>query len=164
MEYWNGGMLSKTTKTFIFFSISTHTIGKNYVLKFNRGRRWSKFFKASKGSEILESLRQLQHFHSDCALLLKTGESAMIEAGWKSCFRNTAIADLSKSIEFPDYWSPYFAFRFFQNDRYKPLAAFLSIIFDLPDDPKLIEEPLVSAGLLDYGKNAAGSRADLGVC
>jgi len=49
MEYWNSGMLSKTAKTFILFPISTHSIGKNYVLKFNRGRRWSKFFKASKG-------------------------------------------------------------------------------------------------------------------
>ena len=44
MEYWNEGMLSKTAKTFILFPISTHSIGKNYVLKFNRDRRWSRFF------------------------------------------------------------------------------------------------------------------------
>ncbi len=111
----------------------------------------------SNGKEILESLRQFKRFYGDCALLLKTGEAAFIEAGWQNATGNTAIADLSKSIEWPDWWPPYYAFRYFKNDHCKSLIAFLSIIFDLPEEPARIIEPLISAGLLDYEEKAVGA-------
>lgn len=113
--------------------------------------------KTSNGNEILASLRQLQHFYRDCALLLKTGEASLMEAGWVNSSGNRVIADLSKSIEYPDYWPPYYAFRFFESDRHKSLLAFLSVIFDLPEEPKLITEPLVSAGLFGFEEEKVGA-------
>jgi len=104
------------------------------------------------GNEILTSLRQSTRFYGDSSLLLRTGEACLAKEGWTSVTGNLAIANLSKSIQYPECWPPYYAFRFFQNDRYKSLLAFLSVVFDLPEDPKLIREPLVIAGWCDFGK------------
>ena len=104
------------------------------------------------GNEILGSLRQLARFYSDCALLLKTAEACLADAGWQNVTGNRGIADLSKSIEYPEFWPPYYAFRFFGSDRHKSLMAFVSVIFDLPEEPRLITEPLVSAGWFEFGE------------
>ena len=105
-----------------------------------------------KGNEILISLRQLARFYGDSALLLRTGEACIAHKGWQSITGSRAIADLSKSIQYTEWWPPYYAFRFFEHDHYKSLLAFLSVVFDLPEDPKLITEPLVIAGWCDFGK------------
>jgi hypothetical protein len=76
----------------------------------------------------------------------------MVEAGWKNARGNRGIADRSNSIEFPDWWAPAYAFRYFESDRRRSLLAFLSVIFDYPEEPGLMTEPLVVAGWLEFGK------------
>lgn len=105
------------------------------------------------GNEILESIRQLQRFYRNCALLLKTGEATLIKSGWINVHGSIAIANLSKSIDNSDYWAPYYMFRFFDNEKCKNLRVFLSVIIDLPEEPELISEPLLSTGFLNLGED-----------
>jgi hypothetical protein len=113
---------------------------------------------AMNGNELLLSMRQLACFYRDISVLLKTGEAALEKAGWQS-MGNTAIANRSSSIGSPDYWAPYYLFRFFSSNRYKTLLAFVSVILDLPEEPRRITEPLVSAGWMDLGKEKMDSDA-----
>lgn len=106
-----------------------------------------------KGKTIVVAIRSLRKFHADVALLLRTADGPLENAGWKPCSKkapNTATSDGSASINEPHKWMPHYTCRFYENDKRPDIALFISVIMDNLQDPRLVTEPLVSAGYLRY--------------
>lgn len=105
------------------------------------------------GKNILKAIKQNKKFFEEVALLLKTSDEQMLEKGWYAD-GNAAIYDMSKSLNEPQRWIPYYLFRIYFNDEYENILAYISILLD--DDVwgnYKITEPIITAGYFDYGGN-----------
>lgn len=105
------------------------------------------------GKKVYEFIKEIRRFSENLALLLKTVDDLMIKKGWITATGNLTYAnESSKSLDLPMRWYPYDLFRFYQNQNYKSILTFVSIILDEdiywmskpPATP--INEPLISAG------------------
>jgi len=107
-----------------------------------------------KGVTILEAIRSLRQFHAEVALLLKTADGPLEEHGWKLTddAGDTATEDSSASVHQPAKWMPRYACRFYENEQLTDKAVFVCVVIDSLDDSACIEEPLLSAGYLQYAK------------
>ena len=115
------------------------------------------------GKNILIATREIRQLFENVSLLLLTSTDLMTKAGWVP-YGNVATAGGSQSINFPSYWMPQDVFRFFTHKEKEHLISFVSVIFDDLNDPVAIEEPLISAGWLDYGKgNKVGNKWGYGI-
>lgn len=89
-------------------------------------------------------------------MLLKTVDDPMGKSGWNH-ESNYAIANISWSIENPDERVPIMAFRYYKHKDYPNRLSYISILLDDHWERKYtINEPLVTAGYFDYGKNKVG--------
>ena len=106
------------------------------------------------GRNILEAIRQIRGLHEDVAALLRTADTAMDERAWKNAKNdNTALFEMSWSIDRPKQWMPWDVLRFYRCDG-KP-TALASISVSLDDGEGRIQEPLVSGACFDFGKPLA---------
>ena len=105
------------------------------------------------GKKIIEFIKEIRRFSEELASLLKTVDDLMKKNGWITATGNLTYAnESSKSIDLPMRWYPYDLFRFYQNQNYKSILTFVSIILEEdiywmskpPATP--INEPLISAG------------------
>ncbi|MDO9098222.1 MAG: hypothetical protein Q7U60_08880 [Candidatus Methanoperedens sp.] len=105
------------------------------------------------GKKVLEFIKEMRRLSEDLASLLKTVDDLMIKKGWRTATGSLTYAnESSKSLDLPMRWYPYDLFRFYQNQNYKSILTFVSIILEEdiywmskpPATP--INEPLISAG------------------
>ena len=101
------------------------------------------------GIKIIEFIKEIRKFSEELTLLLKNVESLMNEDGWITATRNTTYASSSNSLQEPKKWYPFDLFRFYLNQKYPLILAFVSIILDESMDERSktpITEPLVTTG------------------
>lgn len=104
------------------------------------------------GKNILQLFQQTRKICEDISLLLLTQEEQMADKNWETD-RTFAISDSSSSINNPWGWIPINAFRFYISDTHPNTLAFISVLFDDHWDKLYsLEEPLVTVGFFNYGK------------
>ncbi len=109
---------------------------------------------SDQGEIIIATFQQARRFCEQVAILIQTTNSVMEEHGWVSCV-GSAVSH-SSSTNSADEWLPYFAFCYFESKERPRFLPFLGVLFDyIDDDAKVqpIQEPLVTAGWYDYGKD-----------
>jgi len=103
------------------------------------------------GERILGRIRQT---------LLRTAEKAMERKGWVP-ESNNAVTGASGMISLPKAWLPSTDFRFFTNNAFPSLLAFISVLLDDENSGEYtIPEPMVTAGLLDFGQGRKASETE----
>lgn len=106
------------------------------------------------GKNIANLIAAFRSLCGDIALLIRTADALMEERGWESAANQ--CTSLGTTPERADAWFPDDVFHFYKRPepQYAHLLAFVSTII-ASRDPKLrLEEPLVSAGLLEYERGA----------
>ncbi len=115
---------------------------------------------SNNGKNILDLFQQTRKIFEQVALLLRTQEVQMEKKNWKTD-RGTAISDMSYHIKYPSWWIPIVAFRFYLNKTNPNKLAFVSVLLDNHwGDEYTIQEPLITAGFLDFGKEKADGNLD----
>ena len=106
---------------------------------------------------ILKNIRQTKEIFRAISRLIQDIDEKMCKKGWTAALKKrgkTCISEVSKSIESPDNWLPTEIFRFYKNNSYKNLLVYVSVLIDNDKDGwYTIEQPLITAGFFDYGKN-----------
>lgn len=101
---------------------------------------------------IAALMRSLRDLCDDIATLLGTADKMMAEAGWGPAQSNTAIAGTSASVQWPRLWFPSEIFRFYVNARSPELLVYIAVLLDdLERKGAPVTEPLITAGMFDYG-------------
>jgi hypothetical protein len=99
--------------------------------------------------DLIKSLRQVRTFCNDVSLLLREAKNPLESKGLKlkvaPLFRDTS-SDLKSALK----WFPPYACCFYQGPSSATWIAYLAVVWDYPDQPELLTEPLVTAGLVDY--------------
>ena len=103
------------------------------------------------GKQILKSTRNFGAYLKNIGQLLSTSGAMLEKHGYKIT-GNVAYSGTSKSIEYPNYWFPQDAFRFFKHRKNGIILIVISVILDDVDNPDSLEQPLVSAAWFKYGK------------
>ncbi len=102
------------------------------------------------GGRILEAIRQMRRLHEDISLLLRTADAAMGENGWKNAKNdNTALYDMSWSVDRPRQWMPWEVFRFYRSDNLGTVLASIAVLLD--DGENSLSEPLVTGAYFEFG-------------
>jgi hypothetical protein len=102
------------------------------------------------GENILKLVQQVRQLCQQTALLLRTADEQMKKKCWIS--NNTAFAEKSGSILYPEYWIPIMAFQYYSNDKHLNRLVYVSVLLDNDWTEKFtIKEPLITAGFFDYG-------------
>jgi len=102
------------------------------------------------GENIKNMMSETKRFFKQISLLLTTVDSQIKKEKWIA-ISNTSIGEQSKHIDYPYWWLPTEAFRFYTNNAYPKTLGFVSILLD--DDRRgyyEIKEPLVTGGYFDY--------------
>lgn len=107
---------------------------------------------SDEGKEILKSTRKFRNYLKDIGRLLSTIEEKLIELEYEAVPDKTACAGGSASIEYPDYWFPHEAFRFFKHKNYNHILAVISVIIEDLGEPDSFTQPILSAIWFDYGQ------------
>lgn len=107
------------------------------------------------GPNLLALFLDVRKVHVEVARLLGTVEERLRDRGWKSAATDSlAIGYLAFGLDYPRWWMPAEAFRFFRApDPTHRVLAFVSVIFMPHDDERgdfELTEPLVTAGWFDY--------------
>ena len=108
--------------------------------------------------KILTAFRAVHQLHRDISLILMDTDRFTNGIGW-TLFKNknqchgesTAIIDGSSK------WMPRRFFRIYENESFSNLLIYLSVIIDGEQNEQNFEKPLISVGIIDYGK---GSKID----
>jgi len=117
---------------------------------------------SSDGEIVLKLLGQVRQVCEQVGFLLQTADAQMLKAGFKS-EGNTAIDGISYAIINPRQWIPTTAFRFYKHKDYPKRLAFISVLLDNREDIQYtINEPLVTAGFLDFGEVDASLQNESG--
>ena len=107
---------------------------------------------SDEGQNFFKVIRQARDIFGQVSLLLSTAEALMGEANWVlATAYDVALAGGSTTLRQPRKWMPYELFRFFKNNDAPHIITLISVILDDSEEKGRIEEPLLSAGLFDYG-------------
>ena len=106
------------------------------------------------GKNILATLRATRTLFEDVSKMLSTVDAMMRERGWETRASNTCMADLSRTIQSPDYWLPSLVFRYLRHKDMPTKLVAASVILDLVEKPERVREPLISGIVFDYGPGA----------
>ena len=104
------------------------------------------------GKNIVDGFRTLRKFCNEVSIMLKTADGMMEDANWMPISNKTL--DTTSVISNPDWWMPYELFRYYQHDEFPHLLPYIAINLDDPlkdENDIVINEALVSAGMIDYG-------------
>lgn len=104
----------------------------------------------TEGRNIYQAVDQVRTLCAEIALLLSTAETFLVHADWVPV-KVPPAAGGSTSMEYPRRWVPESVHRFLKHAEHKGLLAFVSVVLENLDQPSLLEEPLVSAGWIDFG-------------
>jgi len=106
------------------------------------------------GQQVLKAISQARGLMEQIALLLKTADEQMKELGWGTA-GNYCITGASTSLLYPKYWMPYYVFRFYKQLPFLSRLVALSVILDdESNERQLVEEPIVSGIVFDYGSGS----------
>lgn len=105
----------------------------------------------SEGKDIYRAVDQVRTLCKEIGLLLQTAETQLGSHGWIMANR-AAAAGGSTSIDFPAKWVPESVHRFMKHERRERLLSFVSVILENLDQPDRLDEPLVTAGWIDFGQ------------
>ena len=101
----------------------------------------------------------IQKLHREIALCLKTVDAYLFDH-WKILGDNNAYGDTSKNIDNADKWAPTLFYRVYIHKKSIPnIMAFVSIVVDDQNELLEVDNPLVTAGFIDYGKGNKPSSA-----
>jgi len=105
-------------------------------------------------ADLNRVINQVRDFFEEISKLLLTADALMSKGGWNPMNGNTCTSELSYSLNTPRQWMPNYLCRFYRHRDYPSLLPCVSVILGaIDDDPKLVQEPLVSGCLFDYGKD-----------
>lgn len=109
------------------------------------------------GKNIVGMLQQLRRLCEELSVLPKTADAMMAEKDWKPV-DTYAVGSLSYTLVRPRQWLPQEVRRFYITDTFSHYLVFLSVILDDWEKENSLEEPLLTAGLIDYG---SGNKAPI---
>jgi len=117
----------------------------------------------NEGVRILDAVRRMRRFHADVAELLRECEARILAEHWQpvqasdkaGAEKSGVTWSVSKNIEEPDRWLPQFANRAYRRGDKPSLMPFVNVIWDLVYHPALLQEPMVTAGWVDYSPHVA---------
>jgi hypothetical protein len=106
-------------------------------------------------NNVVEGFRELRRFCNDISLLLKEANKMMAESKWQRISNRIKVIETVGDIDKPIYWLPDAFFCFYELATKKNLLSYISIhVDDLQSEmPDYVKEPIISAGLLDFGSN-----------
>ncbi len=110
------------------------------------------------GKKVLDFIKEIRRFSEELASLLETVDDLMMKNGWTATGGTTYANCSSQSLDLAKRWYPYDLFRFYQNQKFKSILTFVSIILEediywMEEPPATpINEPLISAGYFHYNK------------
>lgn len=106
-----------------------------------------------KPDEILAAVEQVRDLFEEISKLLISAESELLENGWeRATSTDYAFSGLSYSPSLPRRWMPYELARFLRHTTKKNLMAFVCVILGDANRDDLVEKPLVSGVLVDFGE------------
>ena len=104
----------------------------------------------TEGRKVHQAVDQVRTLCAEIALLLSTAEAFLVHADWVP-EKVSPAAGGSTSIDYPRKWVPESVHRFLRHSEHKGLLAFVSVVLENLEQPSLLEEPLVTAGWIDFG-------------
>jgi hypothetical protein len=109
---------------------------------------------------FLKLFAQVKQIFKQTSLLLLTADEQMKKANWKSESKY-ATEGYSYSIDNPAQWLTSVAFRFYKHRNYPHHLVYISVLFDGDHEGYYtIQEPYVTAGILDFGNAEASLKGD----
>jgi len=96
-------------------------------------------------------IRQMKLLYEEISSLLRIADKFMLKKNWGPEAGNTALQG-SRNIDAPSYWIPQDIFRFYSNSNHDHILTYIAVIIHHRDNETKLTEPLLSCGLLDYGK------------
>ena len=102
------------------------------------------------GKQLLESTRNFRNYLVDIGRLLSTAEEMLKKQGFERAGNQAVDKNSSASIEKPEWWLLYDAFRFLKHKDNIRLMVVISVIIDFGDDEVSLEQPIVSAAWYKY--------------
>jgi hypothetical protein len=115
---------------------------------------------SNKENSFLKLFSQVKQIFQQTSLLLLTADEQMKKANWRS-EGNYATEGYSYSIFNPAQWLTSVAFRFYKHKNYPHHLVFISVLLDNDyEGYYTIQEPYVTAGILDFGEAEASLKGD----
>ena len=105
---------------------------------------------------VVDGFRELRRFCGDVALMLKTANEMMKEAGWTWISKHTSAIEVRTKLDESESWLPDAFFCFYQHAQHRQLIPFIAVHVDDLFGSTPIEVPLLSAGWIDYGAGKDG--------
>jgi hypothetical protein len=104
------------------------------------------------GENVADVMRQLRTLYEQTALLIQTADTLLGKEGWR--YTTNQCVSIGTVPERATAWYPDDVFHFYacEQPQYLHLLPFVSVIFVDRDKPENIAEPLVSAGVFNYGQ------------
>jgi hypothetical protein len=102
------------------------------------------------GTNMLLAIRQVRQSMTEIQSLLLEADAMMAKAGWVPK-TNIALARNSLSINWPNSWIPYTAFRFYRHAQASVRIGGISVLLESPPEAKVqIDEPMIASFSLDF--------------
>jgi hypothetical protein len=112
------------------------------------------------GKNIIALLQQLRRLCEEIGLLLGTADRLMSDVAWSATDINYVFAGLKYTLANPRLWIPQDFFRFYRNDKFGHVLAFVSVVLDDEKNASTLKEPLLTAGWFDYSSGNQVSKWD----
>lgn len=101
------------------------------------------------GAAIADMMKQLRRLCGEIASLTEAADAIMDEHGWT--LKTNYCCSFGWIPARPNAWFPDDVFRFYGTAADRRYLLFVAVMLSNRDEPELLEEPLVTAGLLDAG-------------
>ena len=110
----------------------------------------------SPGAGLVQLMRDVRRLFQETSLLLETADQLMKKSEWiletNQCVSVTTVPGSAA------YWLPQCAFRFYKNEHYQHVLAFVSVVFDDSDNDRLVVEPLLTGGWFGFKRGTRVAR------
>ena len=84
-----------------------------------------------KEKNLKNAFDYIKTFYREVAQMLEDIQELMDKEGWSSLGDSTVTADLSKSLDNPDYWLSYYLYRNFSSEEESNYKKGILIFFDV---------------------------------
>ena len=119
------------------------------------GQSSGDFNVSNTGKQILQSTQKFRDYLKDIGTLLTTAEGMLKKQGFETCSNKAVDKDSTASIESPEWWLLYDAFRFLKHRDNIRLLVVISVIIDFGGNEVSPEQPIVSAAWYKYKEESS---------
>ena len=88
----------------------------------------------NKEKNLINAFQYIKMFYREVAQMLEDIQELMDKEGWTSMGGSAVTADLSKSLDNPDIWIPYYLYKNFTNDEEGNYKKGILVFFDIENN------------------------------